>query len=73
ATIPLNLDPLLQVFLGLPASIVLLPAEGYRSLRVAMPSANPLSGVPLYAAHVILDLNTLTIPGLSSALPFVLP
>jgi len=73
ATIPLNLDPLLQVFLGLPASIVLLPAEGYRSLRVAMPLANPLSGVPLYAAHVILDLNTLTIPGLSSALPFVLP
>ena len=73
ATIPLQFDPLLQIFLGLPGSIVLLPTEGYRSLRVAMPAPNPLSGVPLYAAHVMLDLNTLSIPGLSSALPFVLP
>lgn len=71
--IPLNLDPLLQAFLGLPASIVQLPAEGYRSLRVTLPSPNPLSGVPLVAAHVILDLNNLTVPGTSPALPFVLP
>jgi beta-lactamase superfamily II metal-dependent hydrolase len=72
ATIPLNFDPLMQAFLGLPASIVLLPDEGYRSLRVPLPSPNVLSGVPLYAAHVIFDLNAMTIPGLSSALSFVL-
>ena len=73
AVLPLQYDSLLQLFLGLPGSIVLLPTEGYRSLRVALPAPNPLSGVPLFAAHVLLDLQTLTVPGLSSALPFVLP
>lgn len=73
AQIPLNLDPLLQTFLGVPAAITLLPAEGYRSLRVTLPSPNPLSGVPLYAAHVVLDLGAMTVPGLSPAMPFVLP
>jgi hypothetical protein len=33
---------------------------------------NPLAGVPLFAAHVILDLN-LQVPGVSSAIAFVLP
>jgi beta-lactamase superfamily II metal-dependent hydrolase len=73
AIVPLNQDPLLLTFLGLPGAITPLPDEGYRSLRVAMPSPNPLAGVPLYAAHVILDLQTMTVPGLSSAFPFVLP
>lgn len=73
ATIPLNLDPLLQLFLGLPASITVLPPEGYRSLRVALPAPNPLSGIPLVAAHVVLDLGSMTVPGTSIALPFVLP
>lgn len=71
--VPLNQDPLLLTFLGLPGTIAPLPNEGYRSLRVSLPSPNPLAGVPLFAAHVILDLQTMTVPGLSSALPFVLP
>ena len=73
ATVPLNLDPLLQLFLGTPGAIGPLPAEGYRSLRLALPAPHALSGLPLFAAHVVLDLNTFTIPGLSAALPFVLP
>jgi len=72
-TIPLNLDPFLQLWMGLPGSFAPMPGEGYRSLRVELPAPNPLSGTTLYAAHVILDLNTFTIPGLSPAVPFVLP
>lgn len=72
-TIPLNLDPMLQTFLGLPFAIVPLPAEGYRSMRVDLPSPSPLAGVPVFAAHVLLDLQNLTIPGVSLAQPFVLP
>jgi beta-lactamase superfamily II metal-dependent hydrolase len=73
ATVPLQFDSLLQAFLGFPGAIAQMPQQGYRSLRVAMPVPNPLAGVPLFAAHVMLDLSSLTIPGLSPALPFVLP
>jgi competence protein ComEC len=70
--VPLQFDAMLQTFLGLPGAVALLPAEGYRSMRVATPTPNPLAGVPLFAAHVVLDLNTLTVPGVSAAVPFVL-
>lgn len=72
-TIPLNLDPLLQLLLAFPGAFGPLPAEGYRSLRIDLPTPNPLSNVQLYAASVVIDLNTLTIPALSPALPFILP
>jgi len=72
-TIPLNLDPLLQAFLGIPGTFGPLPAEGYRSLFVELPAPSALSGVTLYAAHVVLDLNSVTVAGVSPALAFVLP
>ncbi|MCA8966661.1 MAG: lamin tail domain-containing protein [Planctomycetes bacterium] len=70
--VPLAQDPLLSVFLGVPGAVAPLPAGGYRSLRVALPTPNPLAGVPLYAAHVVLDLGTLAAVGVSSAVPFQL-
>ena len=56
-----------------PGAFAPMPTEGYRSLRVDLPSPSPLSNVTLYTAHVMLDLNTFTIPGMSPAVPFVLP
>jgi beta-lactamase superfamily II metal-dependent hydrolase len=73
AQIPLNFDPLLQTFLGTSGTVAPLPALGYRSVRHALPLANPLSGVPLYAAHIVIDFDTLTIPGVSAPVSFVLP
>ncbi|MBK8097046.1 MAG: hypothetical protein IPK26_08065 [Planctomycetes bacterium] len=73
AHIPLNFDPLLQLFLGTPGTLVQMPAGGYRSIRHALPTPNPLAGVQLWAAHIVLDLNTLTIPGASTPLAFVMP
>ncbi len=70
--VPLAQDPLLSVFLGVPGAVAPLPAGGYRSLRVALPTPNPLAGVPLVAAHVVLDLNTLSAVGVSSAVSFQL-
>ena len=72
AVVPLHYDALLSTFLGVPGAVVPLGAGGYRSLRVALPTPNPLAGVPLYAAHVVLDLNTLTAVGVSSAVSFQL-
>ncbi len=72
ATVPLAYDGLLQTFLGLPGAVAPLPAGGYRSLRVPLPSPNALSGVPLFAAHVVLDLGSLTVRGVSYAEPFQL-
>jgi beta-lactamase superfamily II metal-dependent hydrolase len=72
AVIPLAFDALCQASLGAPDFVALMPAGGYRSVDVALPQPNPLSGTTLYAAHVILDFN-LQVPGLSPALPFVLP
>lgn len=72
-TIPLNLDPFLQLWLGLPGSFQAMPAAGYRSLRLDLPTPNVFSGATLFAAHVILDLNTFTIPALSPAIAFQMP
>ena len=71
--VPINFDPLLQLFLAHSGTIAPLPAPGFRSLRIALPHPSPLLGVPVFGAHVMLDLGTLTVPGLSSALPFVMP
>lgn len=73
ATIPLNNDPFLQLWLGVPGSFRPMPAAGYRSMRVELPAPNVFSGATLYAAHVIFDLNAFTIPALSPAVAFVMP
>ncbi len=71
--VPLNLDPLLGTFLGVPGALAPLPSSGYRSLRVAMPIPNPLAGVPMHAAHVVLDLANPSVVGVSPAVLFSLP
>ena len=58
--------------LGAPGFVALMPPLGYRSVDVMIPQPNPVAGIPLYAAHVVLDW-TLAVPGLSSATTFVLP
>jgi beta-lactamase superfamily II metal-dependent hydrolase len=73
AQLPLNFDPLLQLFLAYGPTVAPLPAGGYRSLAIAMPQPNPLAGLQLFSAHVLLDLASLTVPGASAALPFVIP
>ena len=72
ALIPLAFDPLLQVSIGAPGFFAFVPAIGYRSVDVAIPQPNPVAGVTLYAAHIVLDFN-LAVPGVSTAVPFVLP
>ena len=72
AVVPLNFDSLFQAALLAPGIIALMPVLGYRSVEVAIPVPNPVAGVPLYAAHVILDFS-LAVPGLSPAISFVLP
>lgn len=71
AVIPLAFDPLFQASLGAPGFLALVPVLGYRSVDVLLPQPNPLAGLQVFAAHVVLDL-ALTVPGLSAALPFVL-
>lgn len=68
--VPLNYDPLLAAFLGTPGAVAMLSASGYRSLRLTLPNTNPLAGIPMVAAHVVLDLTTLSVVGTSSAVPF---
>lgn len=70
--VPLNLDPLLGAFLGVPGALAPLPVDGYRSLRLSLPVPNPLAGVPMHAAHVVLDLANLSVVGTSPAVPFSL-
>jgi beta-lactamase superfamily II metal-dependent hydrolase len=72
AVIPLAFDPLFQAALGAPGFFAFVPTLGYRSIDVAIPQPNPVAGLPLYAAHIVLDLN-LAVPGVSAAVPFVLP
>lgn len=72
ALIPLAFDPLFQASLGAPGFFAFVPTLGYRSVDVAIPQPNPVAGVTLYAAHVVLDFN-LAVPGVSAAVPFVLP
>lgn len=72
ALIPLAFDPLFQAALGASGFFAFVPALGYRSVDVAIPQPNPVAGVTLFAAHIVLDFN-LAIPGVSTATPFVLP
>lgn len=70
--IPLAFDPLFQASLGAPGFVAVMPPLGYRSVDVAIPQPNPLAGIPLFAAHVVLDF-ALAVPGLSNAASFTLP
>lgn len=70
--IPLNFDPLFQAALGAPSVLAMMPVLGYRSLTVQLPVPNPVAGIPLFAAHVVLDYS-LAVPGLSPAISFILP
>jgi beta-lactamase superfamily II metal-dependent hydrolase len=70
--VPLTFDSLFQASLGAAGFVALVPPGGYRSVDVLLPQPNPVAGVPLYAAHVLLDF-TLAVPGLSPAVSFVLP
>jgi len=72
AQIPLDPDGLFSATLGAGDLLALMPADGYRSLDVMIPQPNPVVGVPIYAAHIILDINVM-VPGVSSAVSFVLP
>ncbi len=72
AVIPLAFDSLFQASLSAPSFVALMPPLGYRSVDVLIPQPNPVAGVPLYAAHVVLDFS-LAVPGLSTALMFVIP
>lgn len=72
AVVPLNFDALFQASLGAPGFLAIMPAGGYRSVDVLIPQPNPVAGVTLYAAHVVLAVD-LSVPGVSPAVPFVLP
>lgn len=72
ALIPLAFDAMLQASLTVPGFVALMPPGGYRSLDVAIPQPNPVAGLPFFAAHVILDFS-FQVPGVSPAVPFVLP
>ncbi len=73
AHVPLNFDPLLQLFLAYPGMVFPVPGQGYRSVTVPLPPGNPLTGVPLHAAHLVLDLHQPLVTGVSSTQTFVLP
>lgn len=70
--IPLDVDPLFSATLGAGGLLALMPTDGYRSLDVMIPQPNPIPGVAVYAAHILLDIN-LMVPGVSPAVSFVLP
>ena len=54
-----------------PSVLAMMPVLGYRSLTVQLPVPNPVAGIPLFAAHVVLDWS-LAVPGLSPAISFLL-
>jgi hypothetical protein len=70
--LPLAFDSLLVACLSVGGFVDLMPVGGYRSLDVFFAQPNPVAGVTFYAAHVILDFS-LQSPGVSPAVPFVLP
>jgi len=72
ATVPLAFDTLCQASLGAPGFLAVLPPLGYRSVDVSLPVPSPLTGLALFAAHVVVDFQ-LQVPGTSPAIPFVLP
>ncbi len=70
AQIPLNADALFQATLGAGDLIALQPVSGYRSADVMLPPPNPVAGVQLVAAHIVLDFQ-LSVRGVSSPAFFV--
>lgn len=72
AQIPLDADLLFSETFGIGGLLALLPPDGYRSVDILIPQPNPLAGIPLFAAHILLDINLL-VPGVSDAVTFVLP
>ncbi|MBX3463353.1 MAG: lamin tail domain-containing protein [Planctomycetes bacterium] len=73
AQIPLDFDPLLDAALSVSGCIGLLPSSGYRSWSIPLGAPNPLAGIPLHAAHVLLSLDLASVPGVSTPISFVLP
>jgi beta-lactamase superfamily II metal-dependent hydrolase len=71
--VPLAPDGLFVLSVGLPGFADSVPAEGYRSLRVALPQPNPFAGSPGYAAHVVVDAGRGSVPAVSGAVRFVFP
>ena len=71
--VPLAPDALLSLSVQLPGFADTIPAEGYRSLRVPLPQPNPFTGMPGYAAHIVIDPATLTVPAVSPAMRFTFP
>lgn len=69
--VPIDFDPLLQLFLAVPGSASVLPGAGYRSMSVPMPVPSPLLGMSGQACHLLLDVNTFTVPGVSAPFSFV--
>lgn len=70
AQIPLNNDALLQSTFGAEGMIALVPLLGYRSVTLPLPSPNPIAGVPVVAAHIVLDFQ-LDVRGVSSPAQFL--
>ena len=69
--IPLNADPLLLTVLQIPNFVAPLPAEGYRSMTMIIPSA--ASGLTSFAAHFVIDVSSSLIPSVSSPVQVVFP
>jgi hypothetical protein len=53
--VPLTLDPLLVIFLGVPAMLDFVPPTGLRGLRLPLPAAASLRGLPAHCAHLLID------------------
>ena len=68
--IPLNADPLFQATLGVGDLIALQPVTGYRAADIPLPPPNPVAGIPLVAAHIVLDIQ-LAVRGVSAPAVFV--
>lgn len=73
AVVPVDPDGLFFAALGAPGALALHPAEGYRTWQFGISPPNPLAGLQLYGAHLVFDLGFMSIPGVSAAIPFVLP
>jgi len=50
--------------------IALVPLLGYRSVTLPLPSPNPIAGVPVVGAHIVLDFQ-LDVRGVSSPAQFL--
>jgi beta-lactamase superfamily II metal-dependent hydrolase len=71
--VPLAFDPLFELSLLTFDFVVFLPPEGYRSVPLPLPSPNPLTGLRVWACHILVDVFQARIPDLSPAVSFVFP